>query len=155
MRWVTEPALLHLQFVGREPELEARCAVEAGADVVEVANEVAVRERHGSTLTPAAAGNTRAMIEIDFNGTVFQADDGDAWHWVELDEELTEVIDKFTGGPTGGWASVKVEATVGATTWNTSLFKSSDDTYLLPLKQPVRTAESIAIGDELELQIRL
>ena len=67
-----------------------------------------------------------------------QIDDGDAWHWAELPEELTEVVDRFTGGPSGGWGSVKVEATIGETTWNTSLFLSDAGTYLLPVKQPVR-----------------
>ena len=95
------------------------------------------------------------MIEIEVNAPVFQADDGDAWHWAELPEELTEVVDRFTGGPSGGWASVKVEATVGATTWNTSLFLSDGGTYLLPVKQPVRKAEHIEAGDEIELLLRI
>ena len=95
------------------------------------------------------------MIEIEISAPVFQAEDGDAWHFAELPEELTEVVDRFTGGPSGGWASVKVEATVGVTTWNTSLFLSTDGTYLLPLKRPVRIAESIDAGDEIDLMLRL
>lgn len=95
------------------------------------------------------------MIEIEVHAPVFQADDGDAWHWAELPEELTEVVDRFTGGPSGGWGSVKVEATIGETTWNTSLFLSDAGTYLLPVKQPVRKAEDIAAGDEVDLLLRL
>jgi len=95
------------------------------------------------------------MVELEFSATVFQAEDGDAWHFAELDEELTEVVDRFSGGPSGGWASIKVTAMIGQTTWNTSLFLSTDGTYLLPLKKPVRVAESIDAGDEVELKIRL
>jgi hypothetical protein len=65
------------------------------------------------------------------------------------------VVDRFTGGPSGGWGSVKVEATIGETTWNTSLFLSDAGTYLLPVKQPVRTAEDIEAGDEIDLLLRL
>jgi hypothetical protein len=95
------------------------------------------------------------MIEIETAATVYQADDGDAWHWVELDEDLTDVIDTFTGGPSGGWASIKVEAAIGATRWRTSIFLSDGGTYLMPIKAPVRKAEGIADGDEIELRLRL
>ena len=95
------------------------------------------------------------MIEIDFETTIFQADDGDAWHWAELPEELTEVVDRFSVGPMSGWASRKVAATIGATSWNTSLFLSDDGTYLLPVKQPVRRAESISAGDDVQVTVRL
>lgn len=95
------------------------------------------------------------MFELDFTGTVFQADDGDAWHWVELDEDVSEAVDRFSSGPTGGWASLKVSATIGGTTWGTSLFLSSGGTYLLPLKLAVRRAESIADGDEVQVRVIL
>ena len=95
------------------------------------------------------------MIELEFSAPVFQAEDGDGWHFAELDDDLTEVIDRFTGGPSGGWASIKVEATAGQTTWKTSLFLSNVGTYLLPLKQPVRKAESIEAGDTVDLKLRL
>ena len=95
------------------------------------------------------------MIVLDFQATVFQADDGDAWHWVGLDEGASEAVTRFSRGATGGWATIKVEATVGATTWNTSLFLASDDTYLLPLKKDVRRAEAINDGDEIEVSVRL
>jgi hypothetical protein len=95
------------------------------------------------------------VIEIEFEGTVFQADDGDAWHWVELQEELTEVVERFSAGPRSGWGSRKVSATIGATTWDTSLFLSTDGTYLLPLKQPVRRAEEIEAGDDVQVVVRL
>jgi hypothetical protein len=93
------------------------------------------------------------MIELEVTAEVFQAEDGDGWHFAELPEDLTDVVDKWTGGPSGGWASVKCEASVGRTTWRTSLFLSNVGTYLLPLKQDVRRAESIADGDEIDLRI--
>ena len=95
------------------------------------------------------------VIELDFTGTVFQSDGDDAWHWVELDEDVSEAVERFSGGPSGGWASIKVTATVGHTTWNTSLFLSDADTYLLPLKATVRRAESIRDGDEVDIRVRL
>jgi hypothetical protein len=95
------------------------------------------------------------VIELEFAATVFRAEDGDAWHFVELDEALTEVVDRFTGGPTGGWQSVKVDVEVGSTRWRTSLFLSTDGTYLLPVKKDVRRAESIEAGDEVLVTLRL
>ena len=96
------------------------------------------------------------MIELEFRGEVFQADDGDAWHWVELSPEVSELVEQFSGGARGGWRSIKVDAQVGSTRWSTSLFESTDgDSFLLPVKATVRRAESIDAGDDITVTLRL
>ena len=57
---------------------------------------------------------------------------------------------------TGGFGSVKVEATVGGTTWQTSLFPDSKRAaYVLPVKKAVRSAESIDVGDRTTVRLNL
>ena len=51
-----------------------------------------------------------------------------------------------------GFDSVRVVATVGGTTWSTSIFPVGD-TYALPLKKAVLKAESIGEGDEIEVDL--
>lgn len=46
---------------------------------------------------------------------------------------------------TYGWGMIPVEATIGRTTWTTSLFPK-DGGYLLPVKDGVRKAESLTIN---------
>ena len=54
------------------------------------------------------------------------------------------------------WGSVYVEATIGATTWRTSLFPSKQvGGWLLPLKAAVRKAEKIAEGSVIEAVLAL
>ncbi len=45
-----------------------------------------------------------------------------------------------------GWGMVPVTATLGGTEWTTSLFPK-DGQYLVPIKDAVRSAERIEVGD--------
>lgn len=53
-------------------------------------------------------------------------------------------------GPPRGFGSVRVEATVGGTTWRTSVFPDSrGGSYVLPVKRAVREAEDLDDGDQV------
>jgi hypothetical protein len=73
------------------------------------------------------------------------------WHFVTLPKREAKEIRLLVGGVTGrGWGSVHVTATVGGTTWKTSLFPDKKaGSMLLPLKSEVRKAEGIAEGDTI------
>jgi hypothetical protein len=59
------------------------------------------------------------------------------------------------GGATGrGWGSVPVVATIGGTTWKTSIFPDKKaGSFVLPLKAEVRKAEGIEEGQAVELRL--
>ena len=95
------------------------------------------------------------MIEFEFSGELMRWQDG-SWHFVELDPELSADIRDFSRGMRGGWGSVRVAVTVGATTWHTSLFPSKQrDAFLLPVKAEVRRAEGLEPGTEFTIVLRL
>ena len=49
---------------------------------------------------------------------------------------------------------MRVEATIGGSTWRTSVFpESAGDSYVLPVKKPVRVAERIEPGDKVEVRL--
>jgi len=50
---------------------------------------------------------------------------------------------------------IKVEVTVGKTTWRTSLFPGKMKTYVLAVKKAVRVAEKIHEGDVVIAKIKL
>ena len=58
-------------------------------------------------------------------------------------------------GKRRGFGSVKVTVTLGASEWQTSLFPNKDGSWFLPIKKPVRVAEGIADGDEVEVELEL
>lgn len=91
------------------------------------------------------------------NCTVFiYASEKAAWHFAALSEQLSAEIKMFHGHHSGGWGSLPVRATVGNTTWKTSLFPDTKlKGYILPLKAEVRKKEAIVNGDNIELTFEI
>ena len=79
-----------------------------------------------------------------------------AWHFVTLPHEVTDDIDEIHEGSRAGFGSRRVEVTVGDTTWNTSVFPDKNSaSYLLPVKQSVRTSEGLVEGACVEVTLRV
>lgn len=76
------------------------------------------------------------------------------WHFVTLGKPLSDKINAATRSRKAAWGSVRVTVTVGQTTWQTSLFPSSEhDSYLLPIKAAVRKKENLTVDDLVRLSI--
>jgi hypothetical protein len=72
-----------------------------------------------------------------------------AWHFVHLPREYFEPIRAKYGK-----GMVKVSATLGKTTWDTSLFPHTKDcSFLISIKAKVRKAEDVMAGDEVKLKV--
>lgn len=76
------------------------------------------------------------------------------WHFITLPKkESTEIKSNF-GKVKRGWGSIPVQATVGETTWKTSIFPDKQSgAYLLPLKSSVRKKEEILENDVIPFSI--
>lgn len=82
--------------------------------------------------------------------------DNEVWHFLTVPPEMADEIDERTAGLQGGFGSVKVEVTVGCTTWSTSLFPSKDaGSYVLPVKKQVRVAEGLAPERPVDVTLRI
>lgn len=89
-----------------------------------------------------------------FTAVVWEHEGSAAWHFVSLPDEVADDIDERHGHHAGGFGSVRVEVTIGATTWRTSLFPDTKRaTYLLPVKKAVRTAERLADGTTAQVRV--
>ena len=58
-------------------------------------------------------------------------------------------------GMSRGFGSLKVTATIGDSTWQTSVFPSREEGWMLPVKAAVRKAEGIGEGDAVELVLEV
>jgi len=58
-------------------------------------------------------------------------------------------------GKRRGFGSVKCTVTLGESRWQTSLFPNKDGSWFLPVKKPVRLAEGLDYGDEVEVGLEL
>ncbi len=80
----------------------------------------------------------------------------DSWTFLSLPTDVADDVLDVAGPVLRGFGSVRVEVTVGATTWRTSLFPDAKAaTYVLPVKKAVRVAEGLAAGDTARVRIRL
>ncbi len=76
------------------------------------------------------------------------------WVFVSLPHELSDAIRAMPRPPKPGFGSIRVEVTISATTWRTSIFpEKNEGPYVLPVKKAVRAAEGAEIGDELEVTL--
>jgi hypothetical protein len=91
-----------------------------------------------------------------FAAHVFLHQGDTGWHFLTLPTEVADEIDLLTEETRRGFGSVKVRVTIGATTWATSIFPdASSESFVLPVKKPVRTAEGIEDGDEVDVILEL
>jgi hypothetical protein len=95
------------------------------------------------------------MENFTFTAELWRWSGDAAWRFVTVPPDVADEI-RMVSGPPRGFGSVRVEVTVGSTTWRTSVFPdSSAGTYLLPMKKAVRVAEDLEDGDEVAVTLRL
>jgi len=85
---------------------------------------------------------------------------GVSWYFISVTGEAGDALAadalmrRLEYGRAKGFGSVKVRAAIGDTVWTTSVFPSKETGgYILPVKAPVRKAEALAEGDEVELSL--
>jgi hypothetical protein len=79
----------------------------------------------------------------------WQAQSG--WFFVTLSEDASALVGERPRPPRG-FGSVRVRATVGETSWTTSVFPDSESgRYVLPVKKAVRSAEDVDEGDTVDV----
>lgn len=95
------------------------------------------------------------IVEFDAPLWQWEARRADAWTFVSLPTDVADdILDVVS--VRRGFGSVRVEASVGSTTWRTSVFPSAEQrTFVLPVKRAVRRAEGVGVGDTLEVRLRV
>jgi hypothetical protein len=86
---------------------------------------------------------------------------GEIWHWrgpspfhfVTVPAPQSARIRAASATLTYGWGVIPVTGTIGATRFQTSLFPK-DGAYLVPIKDAVRRAEGLALGDRVSIVLQ-
>jgi len=96
------------------------------------------------------------FVIIEFDGDVFrwEAREDSAWFFTSVPPELSEEIREIPR-PYRGFGSVRVRANIGGSEWTTSIFPSSDGSYVLPLKKAVRDAEGLVDGGPVTVRLEV
>jgi hypothetical protein len=96
------------------------------------------------------------VVVFDAELWLWDARRTDSWTFVGLPAEASEEIRDLAAGPRRGFGSLRVRATVGGSTWATSIFPDSmRGTYVLPIKRAVRDAEALSVGDIATVTVEL
>ncbi|WP_418277690.1 DUF1905 domain-containing protein [Isoptericola jiangsuensis] len=92
-------------------------------------------------------------MEISFSAPLWQweARQDDAWWFVTVPVDESDLLADLPLPPRG-FGSIRVEVTVGATTWRTSVFPSKES-YVLPMKKAVRRAEGLGPGSRVDVRL--
>jgi Domain of unknown function (DUF1905) len=93
-------------------------------------------------------------MNLQFSGDVWFWKGPAPWHFVTVPDEESAEIAAVSPMVTYGWGVIPVGATIGRTSWRTSLFPK-DGRYLLPIKTQIRKSESIELGDVVTVKLAL
>jgi hypothetical protein len=79
-----------------------------------------------------------------------------AWYFVALPKDISEQIKFFARHVGSAFGSIRVNATIGKTSWKTSIFTDSKvNAYLLPIKAEIRKKEKIKEGDTISITLEI
>lgn len=78
------------------------------------------------------------------------------WYLATLPKKESKEIRAVFGVLERGWRSLPVSATIGKTTWKTSIFYDNKrGAYIFPLKAEVRKEENIIEGDMINFWVEI
>lgn len=93
-------------------------------------------------------------MDLEFDAVVWHWRGPSPYHFVSLPDDDAEELRDVAGQVTYGWGMIPVTARIGDTTWTTSLFPK-DGTYAVPLRDAVRHAEDIEVGQPVSVVLHV
>jgi hypothetical protein len=85
-------------------------------------------------------------IDVEFSGDVWHWRGPAPFHFLTVPDAQCAELHEVARDVTYGWGMVPVRARIGGTEWTTSLWPKNGG-YVLPVKDAVRRAEQIDLGD--------
>jgi hypothetical protein len=85
-------------------------------------------------------------MAYSFKGTVELFEREKGWHYVSAPAELCRPLE-----PLADRGLIAVTATVGRTSWPTSLLPMGDGTHFIALPAKVRSKEKLTLGDAVDV----
>ncbi len=93
-------------------------------------------------------------MDRELEGVVVHWRGPSPFHFVVLPEDVAADVSELAPRVSYGWGMVPARVTIGASTWETSLYPK-DGGYLLPLRDRYRTAEAIEVDDVVRVRLEV
>jgi hypothetical protein len=91
-------------------------------------------------------------VDLEFGAEVFHWRGPSPYHFVAVPADLCEDLAAVAARVSYGWGMIPAGARIGGTAWTTSLFPK-DGGYLVPIKDKVRRAEGLGVGDRVTVSL--
>jgi hypothetical protein len=94
-------------------------------------------------------------MEWEFSGELINWRGPSPYHFIAVPDDVAATIRDVSAMVTYGWGVIPVRVRIGDSDFTTSLFPK-DGGYLVPIKDAVRRAEGLVLGESvvIELSIR-
>jgi hypothetical protein len=93
-----------------------------------------------------------APVDLQFTGEVWFWRGPSPFHFVTVPERESAALKATSGRVSYGWGMIPVLARIEDTEWTTSLFPK-DGCYVVPVKDAVRRAEDVEVGDIVTIRL--
>jgi hypothetical protein len=95
-------------------------------------------------------------MQIEFSAKLWEYAGEGAWHFITVPTQFAADLREIGEAHTRGFGSIRVQARIGSTTWQTSLFPDAKSkSYLLPIKKEIRQQESLLAGSLVQVELAL
>jgi hypothetical protein len=94
------------------------------------------------------------MSEFEFTGAVFEWRGPSPYYFIEIPAAQSTKIKERAAQLTYGWGVIPVIGVIGETEFTTSLIPK-EGLYLLPIKNVVRFAENLNVGQVVQAKLTL
>ena len=95
-------------------------------------------------------------VRYDFTAKLWRSPGAAAWHFVTLPVDVSAQIRAIAGGLLNSFGTLRIVATIGATSWKTSLFADTKkNAFVLPVKADVRRKAGIAAEEAIAISVGL
>jgi hypothetical protein len=91
-------------------------------------------------------------VDLGFSGEIWHWRGPSPYHFVTVPDDECGALDSVAAAVSYGWGMIPVAAQIGETRWTTSLFPK-DGSYVVPLKDVVRRAEGLDVGDVVAVRL--
>ncbi len=97
-------------------------------------------------------GSYAGLVRLRFTGLLWSWRGPAPYHFVTVPDAEAAELDAVSSLVSYGWGMIPVRAEAGETKWSTSLFPK-DGGYVVPIKDFVRQAEDLHVGDTVALSL--
>jgi Domain of unknown function (DUF1905) len=91
-------------------------------------------------------------LELAFSGKLWHWRGPSPFHFITVPAEACDEIRSIANLVSYGWGMIPVTVRIGGSEFTTALWPK-DGRYIVPVKDVVRKAQGLAVGDTVEVQL--